>query len=156
MSFRVTNEPIDAAQMKAALANSACGACVVFEGWIRNHNAGKAVLRLEYEVYRPVAVKEGIRILAEALERFDIEDAACTHREGMLDLRDTAVVAVAVAAHRDEAFQACQYIINEVKQRLPIWKKEHYAHGEVRWVNCQHYAGPGTALADHPDHSACE
>ncbi len=155
MSFKVTNGPIDAAQIKARLTNDACGACVVFEGWIRNHNEGKAVLRLEYEVYRPIAVKEGTRILAEALERFDIEDAACTHREGMLELNDTAIAAIAVAAHRDEAFQACQYIINEVKQRLPIWKKEHYANGDVQWVNCQSSVGHGTALADHPDHSAC-
>ena len=143
MSFLVTHDPIDVAQMRARLANVACGACVVFEGWIRNHNEGKAVLRLEYEVYRPMALKEGKRILAESLERFDIEDAACTHREGMLRLGDTAVVVVAAAAHRDAAFQACRYIINEVKKRLPIWKKEHYANGEARWVNCQHGAGHG-------------
>ena len=151
MSFRVTNDPIDAVEMRARLANAACGACVVFEGWIRNHNEARAVLRLEYEVYRPMAVREGTRILEEALERFDIEDAACTHREGMLELSDTAVVAIAVAAHRDEAFQACQYIINQVKQRLPIWKKEHYANGDVHWVNCQRRAGQ-----EHADHNGCE
>ena len=64
-------------------------------------------------------------------------DAACVHREGLLELGETAVVAAAVAAHRDEAFLACRYIIDEVKHRLPIWKKEHYANGDAQWVNCQ-------------------
>ncbi len=153
MSFRVTHDPIDVAGMKDHLSNAACGACVVFEGWIRNHNEGRAVQRLEYEVYRPIAVKVGTRILAEAVEQFDIADAACTHREGMLELADTAVVAIAVAAHREEAFQACQYIIDQVKLRLPIWKKEHYANGDVQWVNCQRCAGHTAASTDPWGHS---
>ena len=121
----------------------------MFEGWIRNHNEGRAVLRLEYEIYRPIAAREGRVILQEAKEKFAIGDAQCVHREGLLELSDTAVLVAAVAPHRDEAFQACRYIIDEVKHRLPIWKKEHYADGEAHWVNCKRCSVlPGTPGAE--------
>ncbi|NNE04436.1 MAG: molybdenum cofactor biosynthesis protein MoaE [Xanthomonadales bacterium] len=137
MSFSISDSDIDRTALRKHLLNRSCGAFVSFEGWIRDHNDGREVLRLEYEVYRPLAVSEGERILAEALQRFEIADAACIHREGLLELGDTAVIAAAVAAHRDEAFKACRYIIDEVKHRLPIWKREHYGNGEAHWVNCQ-------------------
>ena len=143
MRFSVSKETIDREALRSSLLNASSGACVIFEGWIRDHNEGKAVLRLEYEVYRPLATSEGEQVLREAMQKFDIEDAACVHREGLLELSDTAVVAAAVAAHRDEAFRACRYIIDEVKHRLPIWKKEHYANGEAIWVNCKHCASHG-------------
>jgi molybdopterin synthase catalytic subunit len=140
MSFSVTDAPIDREELRSGLLNRSSGACVIFEGWIRDHNEGRDVQRLEYEVYRPLACSEGERVINEAIEKFDIKGASCVHREGLLELSETAVVAAAVAAHRDEAFKACRYIIDEVKHRLPIWKKEHYADGESHWVNCQRCA----------------
>lgn len=137
MKFAISDHQISDRELKQQLLNHSCGACVSFEGWVRNHNDGRPVSKLEYEVYRPLAITEGERILQEACQRFEVADAACIHREGLLELGDTAVIAAAVAAHRDEAFKACRYIIDEVKRRLPIWKREHYSDGETLWVNCQ-------------------
>ena len=145
MTFGITQDEIRTEELRASVLDQACGACVVFEGWIRNHTVGRAVSGLEYEVYRPLAMSEGSRVLGEALAQFDIENAGCIHREGRLQLGETAVVAIAVAKHRDEAFRACRYIIDEVKHRLPIWKKEHYTDGDSHWVNCMHCAGHGSA-----------
>lgn len=125
MKFSVSNSAIDVAAAKNAVADQHCGALVVFEGWIRDHNEGQQVERLEYEVYRPLAEKEGAKIIDEALERFAIRHALCIHREGLLELGEVAVVVCVSAAHRDAAFDACRYIIDHVKTRLPIWKKEH-------------------------------
>jgi molybdopterin synthase catalytic subunit len=149
MKFQVTDLPIDAVAMREQLLDRSCGACVIFEGWIRDHNEGRAVQRLEYEVYRPLAISLGSRIITEAIGKFSIEDAICTHREGLLELGETAVVAVAVSRHRDEAFRACRHIIDEVKHRLPIWKKEHYTDGDAHWVNCQRCAVHGTTATQH-------
>ncbi len=140
MNFEVSAGPIDTEVLKSRVQDRTCGACVVFEGWIRNHNEGREVLRLEYEVYEPLAVREGQRIIEEAAERFGPLNAVCVHRQGLLELADLAVVVAVSAAHRDEAFRACRYIIDEAKHRLPIWKKEHYADGDAHWVNCQRCA----------------
>ena len=137
MKFAISDRQISDRELKQQLLNHSCGACVSFEGWVRNHNDGRPVMKLEYEVYRPLAIAEGERILQEVCQRFEVADAACVHREGLLELGDTAVIAAAVAAHRDDAFKACRYIIDEVKRRLPIWKREHYSDGETLWVNCQ-------------------
>jgi len=145
MSFSVSDSVIDVAAARQAVANPHCGAFVAFEGWIRDHNEGQAVERLEYEVYRPLAVKEGARIIAEALTRFAISHALCIHREGLLELGDIAVIVCVSAAHRGAAFDACRYIIDEVKTRLPIWKKEHYVNGVSEWVNCEQCAAAGNA-----------
>lgn len=139
--FSVTDTAIDTAAARLAVADTSCGALAVFEGWIRDHNEGQAVERLEYEVYRPVAVAEGNKIIDEALQQFDISHAVCVHREGLLELSDVAVIVCVSSAHRAAAFDACRYIIDEVKTRLPIWKKEHYTSGKSEWVNCQHCAG---------------
>jgi len=155
MKFEITTSAVDSNALRRQMLDHACGACVIFEGWIRNRNEGRVVQRLEYEIYRPLALSEGEKVVAEALQKFDIEDAACMHREGLLELGETAVVALAAARHREEAFLACKYIIDEVKTRLPIWKKEFYADGEAQWVNCQRCSAhePATALhlQDHKD-----
>ncbi len=143
MKFSVSSTAIDVDAAKKAVADNACGALVVFEGWIRDHNEGQAVERLEYEVYRPVAEKEGARIIDEAIERFAVKHAVCIHREGLLELGDVAVIVCVSSAHRGEAFEACRYIIDETKSRLPIWKKEHYVSGISEWVNCEHCAAAG-------------
>lgn len=138
MSFAITAKAIDRAAFTAVLTDPACGACVIFDGWIRNHNDGRAVERLEYEVYRPLALTEGEKILAEAREKFAVRRVACVHREGLLQLGEPAVLVGASAPHREAAFLAARYVIDEAKRRLPIWKKEHYVDGEARWVNCRH------------------
>lgn len=138
--IRMTAEPIDPDVLRRELFDPAAGAYCAFEGWVRNENEGHAVLRLEYEGYEPVAVTEGEKILAEAREKFPHLLAHSVHRTGMLEIGDCAVWVGVASPHRNEAFHACRYIIDELKQRLPIWKKEHYADGNSDWVNCERCA----------------
>ena len=138
--FSVTSGTIDLEAFRRSITDHSCGAYVQFEGWVRDHNEGQAVLRLEYEVYEPLAVKEGGKIIAEAVERFGVKRAAAIHRDGLMELGEAAVVVGVASAHRDEAFEACRYIIDQLKVRLPIWKKEHYASGRTEWVNCRRCA----------------
>jgi molybdopterin synthase catalytic subunit len=141
--FRITSQPIDLAAVRSQLLDTGCGAYVQFEGWVRDHNEGQQVLRLEYEVYEPLAIKEGQRILDEAMQRFGLRKVTAIHRSGMLELTDVAVIVGAASPHRGEAFDGCRYIIDQLKSRLPIWKKEHYANGMAEWVNCQRCAEAG-------------
>jgi len=134
--FQISETPIDVNALKADLEDRAAGACVCFEGWVRNLNEGAPVIALDYEAYEPLAVKEGEKVLAEAVERFALIGATCQHRVGELVLGDCAVWVGVTAAHRDAAFAACRFIIDEIKARLPIWKKEHYQDGDSGWVNC--------------------
>ena len=141
-TFRFSHEPLDPAALALSLRDPACGGYASFEGWVRNHNEGLEVNHLEYEAFEPLALKEAERIMAEAVERFGIEHAACVHRVGDLAIGDLAVWVGASARHRHEAFLACRYIIDEVKHRVPIWKKEHYVNGDSGWVNCERCAAP--------------
>jgi molybdopterin synthase catalytic subunit len=143
--FSVAASPIDLGGFRRSLADPSCGAYAQFEGWVRDHNEGQEVLRLEYEVYEPLAVKEGLRIIDEAVDRFGLTRAAAIHRSGLLELTDVAVVVGVSSPHRAAAFDACRYIIDQAKLRLPIWKKEHYASGAAEWVNCRHCAEVGHA-----------
>ena len=127
-------------RLRAGLLDNAAGGYATFEGWIRNHNEGQDVLRLEYEAYAPLAITEGERVIEEALAKFPVLHAHCVHRSGLLEIGDCAVWVGVSAAHRDAAFDACRYIIDEVKIRLPIWKKEHYVNGDSGWVNCERCA----------------
>ena len=149
MKFSVSETAIDVSAAREAVTDKHCGALAVFEGWIRDHNEGQDVERLEYEVYRPVAEKEGARIIDEALARFSITHAICIHREGLLELGDCAVIVCVSSAHRAAAFDACRYIIDQAKTRLPIWKKEHYVTGVSEWVNCEQCAAVGHAHGEH-------
>lgn len=151
-SFRFSHIPIDEAPLAAELGDSACGGYASFEGWVRDHNEGRRVRRLEYEAFEPLAVREGERVIAEAVERFAVERAACVHRLGSLAVGDKAVWVGVAARHRHEAFLACRYIIDEVKHRLPIWKKEHYESGDSGWVNCEGCAA-AAAQAPAPAHA---
>ena len=149
MKFSVSSKPIDVMATREEVADHSCGALVVFEGWIRDHNEGQEVERLEYEVYRPVAEKEGARIIDEALDKFSVTHAVCIHREGLLELGECAVLVCVSSPHRGEAFDACRYIIDQTMVRLPIWKKEHYVSGISEWVNCEHCAAAGHSHGDH-------
>jgi len=134
--FRITRTPIDPEAQKQTLIADSAGAFVGFEGWVRDHNDGGAVNALEYEVHELIAQNEGEAILAAARERFAVLEVACEHRVGKLEIGECAVWVGVSAAHRGAAFDACRYIIDEIKRRLPIWKKEHYVSGESGWVNC--------------------
>jgi molybdopterin synthase catalytic subunit len=136
MSFEITSAVIDPAGLKRELTRSTAGACVTFEGWVRNHNDGEAVQALEYEAHKAIAEKEGARIVAEAMTRFSVTAVLCVHRVGKLAIGDCAVWVGVSADHRGAAFEACRYVIDETKARVPIWKKEHYASGATGWVNC--------------------
>ena len=146
--MRVTADRIEPDTLRQELVDAAAGAYVGFEGWIRNHNDGEDVMRLEYEVYEPLAISEGDKVIAEARTRFPILHAECVHRFGSLEIGECAVWVGVTSAHRDEAFAACRYIIDQVKVRLPIWKKEHYVDGHSGWVNCERCAAHGH---QHPD-----
>lgn len=149
MTFSVSQTAINIDEARQQVADQGCGALVVFEGWIRDHNEGQPVERLEYEVYKPVAEKEGARIIQEAIDKFSVSHAVCIHREGLLELTEVAVIVCVSSPHRGEAFDACRYIIDNIKTRLPIWKKEHYVSGVSEWVNCEHCAAAGHKHGDH-------
>ncbi len=136
--FRLSEQPVDIFQLRDALRNSGSGGFCSFEGWVRDSNEGKNVSGLEYEAYAELALIEGAAIVEEAKARFDILTVQSVHCTGNLKVGDLAVWVGVSAAHRDHAFRACRYIIDEIKQRLPIWKKEHYLDGATAWVACSH------------------
>jgi len=147
-TFRFSHTAIDIALETEAVHDPAAGGFASFEGWVRNHNEGRTVSRLQYEAFESLAIREGEKIVAEAIARFGILKAHCVHRVGDLAIGDRAVWVGASSPHRAEAFAACRYIIDEVKHRVPIWKKEFYTDGDSGWVNCERCAQPS------PEHSA--
>ena len=147
--FRFSTSALDTVALQRQMRDESCGGFASFEGWVRNHNEGHAVTRLEYEAYAELAEKEGARIVEEARVKYGVTRAACVHRVGSLGLGDVAVWVGVSAAHRDEAFRACRFIIDEVKHRVPIWKKEHYVNGDSGWVNCERCAMPGAHTHEH-------
>ncbi|HVD33547.1 MAG TPA: molybdenum cofactor biosynthesis protein MoaE [Gemmatimonadales bacterium] len=139
MSYLVTDQ-IDVGALLALVQSPERGGVACFLGTVRNHHHGREVVRLEYSAYGPMAEAECGRIVAEAGSRWDVV-VALRHRIGELDIGDTAVAIAAASAHRDEAFLACRYVIEEVKRRVPIWKREMYADGTAEWVGAGGEAG---------------
>jgi len=129
----LVSHPVDLAALIDRVSSPARGAVASFLGTVRNHNAGRSVLRLDYSSYEPMAEAECARIVAEAESRWDVA-VALEHRTGSLEIGGVAVAVAAASAHRDEAFLACRYVIEEVKRRVPIWKREYFADGAVEWV----------------------
>ena len=127
------------------LQDPTVGGIVYFQGVVRNHNDGKDVKSLEYEAYSEMAQKVGNDIIQRAKEKFSIVDAYSVHRVGHLDINDTAVWVIATSHHRKEAFLASEYIIDTIKQEVPIWKREHYINEEPKWVACHR-------CMEHHDH----
>lgn len=134
--FKISKDKLDHVKLAAGLEDPRAGAIVFFDGRVRNHNEGHSVKSLEYQCYEAMAIKQGLVIINEALEKFDIHKALCVHKEGHLEISDIAVWVGVCSSHRKEAFDACQYIIDEVKSRVPMWKKEHYVDLPAEWVNC--------------------
>ena len=135
--FTLSDTPFATATLRAELLDDRVGGFASFEGWVRNHNADRAVHGLRYEAYSALAESEGEKIMAEAAERFAIIDARCIHRIGDLAIGELAVWVGVTSAHRDAAFAACRYVIDEVKARVPIWKHERYADGDAGWLHPQ-------------------
>ncbi len=134
--FSMLDIPIDTDSLRQRMENAQAGAFVCFEGRVRNHNEGRQVGLLEYEAFEELALKEGERVLAEASNRFPVLKCIAVHRTGKLKIGDVAVWVGILTAHRAEAFEACRYVIDEIKHRLPVWKREHYLDGSTEWVNC--------------------
>ena len=134
--FRVTEEAVDPSELTQSMSDPHAGGVVTFEGWVRNHNAGRSVDYLEYEAFESMAVAEGERIVAEAKSRFAIVDLQAVHRVGSLRVGDLAIWVGATAAHRQEAFLACRWAMDRIKEQVPVWKKEHYTgKQDAVWVN---------------------
>src|SRR5690606_6944183 len=133
--FSLSPQPFDIAPLREALDDARAGAFRVLEGRGGDHTGGRAVAGLHGEAYAALAEAEGERVLDEALERFDILDARCVHRTGDLAIGDVAVWVGVSAAPRDAAFAACRYVIDEVKARVPIWKREGYVEGGRDWLH---------------------
>lgn len=135
--FAVSPDAIDARALRAGLGSEVDGAVVTFEGIVRNHNQGKQVKSLFYEACTELAQSEAEDIFKEAEARFGLTAIVCVHRVGALQVGDTAVFVGVSTAHRGESFEGCRFIIDAIKHRLPIWKKEEYLDGSSNWVNCQ-------------------
>src|SRR5205823_5363297 len=126
------------------VADPAAGATVTFTGMTRNENAGRRVIKLEYEAYEAMALSEMRKLAHEAGARHPIVRIAICHRIGVVNIGETSVAIAVSAAHRGDAFDACRFAIDRLKEIVPIWKKEHFEGGEV-WVGCQ---------TSHPPHPA--
>jgi len=138
MNFCLSNEPLVIAPRREQLLRLDAGGYCSFEGWVRNHHLGREVVRLEYQAYPALAEKQGVAVLADAVQRFDLLGAQAVHRIGRLDPGGLAVWVGVCAVHRSEAFEACRFIIDEIKATVPIWKHEFFADGTEEWVDPSH------------------
>ena len=134
--FKITPEIIDENFFNDNMTDDRAGGIVRFEGRVRNHNEGYEVKSLEYQAYAEMALKEGQVIVDEAREKFEVFHTYCVHRVGHLNIGEMAVLVTVSAKHRKEAFVACEYIIDQVKLRVPVWKKEYYVNKKPEWVAC--------------------
>ncbi len=132
----VTRDPIDSRAMVERAQGDGDGAVIVFEGVVRDNSAGRRTLYLDYECYVPLAVQQLEEIGCGLLERHAIHGVALVHRIGRLRIREASVSIVVASAHRRPAYDASLEAINEVKRRVPVWKKEYFADGEI-WVEGQ-------------------
>lgn len=131
--YRIINEKIPTADFARSLQTSSDGAVVTFEGVVRDHSNGQKTLYLEYEAYNAMAVRKMEEIGDEAKRKFDIRAVGMIHRVGRLEIGEASVAIVVTAAHRRQAFEACHYLIDRLKQVVPVWKKEYFESGAV-WV----------------------
>jgi molybdopterin synthase catalytic subunit len=131
--IRVQNEPIDGETLIRSVQTPADGAVVLFLGAVRDHNRGRRVSGLEYSAYEEMALKELEKVRNRALEDFEITAVALVHRLGKLAVGETSVAVAISAAHRCAAFDACRFVIDTLKETVPIWKKEKFEGGEA-WI----------------------
>ena len=133
--FQLSDQIFDPATLRQELRVTSAGAYVSFEGWVRDNHAGRSVTSLSYHAHPALAVIEGERVLQDALRAFAVKDARCVHRVGALQLSELAVWVGVSASHRDAAFAATRFIIDEIKARVPIWKQEYYAEKASQWLH---------------------
>ena len=131
--FESTNEPLDIGAIARRVVPANCGAIVTLDGFVRQFTRGRETEYLVYEAYEPMALKEMEKLVRQAHEQFEIENIGIVHRLGRLEIGETSVVISVAAPHRRAAFEACEWLIKELKRTVPIWKKEVYADGET-WV----------------------
>ncbi len=136
LSCRITQDPIRLDELTAFVADPGAGAMATFVGTTRDTNEGRRVVRLEYECYPGMAEKEMEKIGQEVLERWPVKKVAMLHRLGRVDIGEASVAIAVSSGHRHAAFEACHYAINQLKETVPIWKKELYEGGEV-WIGSQ-------------------
>jgi molybdopterin synthase catalytic subunit len=134
--IEIVKSVLNSARYHSLLEDKSCGGLCIFEGRVRTHNEGREVERLEYECYEPMAVRQMSLIREEVLRRWGLGKAVIAHRIGFVPIGEAAVWIGAAAPHRAEAFAACRYMIDEVKHKVPIWKKETYRSGDYAWVGC--------------------
>jgi molybdopterin synthase catalytic subunit len=146
----LTAHPILLEPLIESVRGPSHGGVASFLGVVRDHHAGRAVVELEYEAYGPMAEAECGRIVAEAEARWPVR-VAVRHRTGKLVIGDTAVAIVAAGGHRGEAFDACRYVIEELKHRVPIWKRERYSDGSEAWVDPTAPGGTVPAMTRAPE-----
>lgn len=134
IDIKISNEPLDASVCITNAADPECGGTAVFIGTVRNKTKDKKVLRLEYECYESMALKEMKKIAGNAIRLYNVKNISIHHRTGTMQVGDIAVVIAAGAPHREAAFDACRYAIDTLKQSVPVWKKEVFDDGE-EWVS---------------------
>lgn len=151
--MHLTDEPIDIQALLALDRYPECGGLALFAGTVRDHHQGLPVESLSYTAYLPLARKRIADIEGEACRRFGLSYCRVVHRLGTLRIGDVAIVCVARSAHRAEAFDACRYVVDEVKHQAPIWKEEHYTDGSSAYVQgccIRPDAHRNTCDGDHP------
>ncbi len=129
----LSTTPLETVRLRRSLECVSAGAVVVFEGVVRDHHDGKSVLRLEYSAFDAAVETEWSKLRERALATFAVAAIAGQHRVGTLEIGECAVWIGVAAAHRGAAFAACHWLIDEAKRELPIWKREHYADGNIDW-----------------------
>jgi len=134
ISTLITKEVLSLDHCYRFVQEPACGGIALFVGTVRNHTKGKTVNQLDFSTYKPMAIKEINKIAQKALDKYDIAKIAIHHAEGALKIGDIPVIIAVSSAHRNAAFDACQFAIDTLKETVPIWKKEHFDNGEI-WVN---------------------
>lgn len=133
--FAVSPQPIDVPNLARAVRTDACGAVVTFTGIVRERSDdGRPVTGLSYEAHESMAIAEFERIAAQAREEFGDCEIAVVHRTGDLRVGEVAVAVAVACAHRGRAFDVCEFVIDALKERAPIWKKEHYLDGQGTWI----------------------
>lgn len=133
--FALLDRPIDGDKLKSLLTDDASGALVSFEGWVRNHNNKRSVSRLTYYGYEQLALNQGAKLITEVKERFDINQAVAIHRVGELAIGDMAVWVGVSSAHRYMAFDACRWLLDAIKEQIPVWKQEFYDDNSSLWLS---------------------
>lgn len=136
--IEITEKKINSENVIESVIVPESGAVDVFIGTTRNHSNGKEVVKLEYEAYKPMALKKMEQLIDEAQERWNIQKAAIVHRIGEVAVGEASVVIAVSSAHRDEAFTACRYLIDRLKEIVPIWKREYFIDGLVEWSKATH------------------